>query len=68
MWLSYADLLKRTLLVVGVALIPVLVWYLFDVIVIAFGAVVVAMLLWLGAEPFMRWLRLGETFALLLSA
>lgn len=64
---SYPELLKQTLLVVGVALIPVLVWYLFDVILIGFGAIVFATLLWLGAEPFMRWLRLGEGVSLLIS-
>jgi predicted PurR-regulated permease PerM len=67
MLVSYQDLLKRTLLVVGVALLPVLIWYLFDVILIAFGAVVVAMLLWLGAELIMRWLSVREGIALLLS-
>ena len=46
---------------------PILVWYLFNVVLIAFGAVVFAMLLWLGAEPFMRWLPLPEGVALLLS-
>jgi predicted PurR-regulated permease PerM len=64
---SYPDLLKRTLLVIGVALVPVLIWYLFSVILIAFGAVIFATLLWLGAEPFIRWCRLGENLALLLS-
>jgi predicted PurR-regulated permease PerM len=64
---SYTDLLKRTLIVVGVALVPVLVWYLFEVILIAFGAIIFAMLLWLGAEPFMRWLSMREGLALVLS-
>jgi len=64
---SYIDLLKRTLIVVGVALVPVLVWYLFDVVLIAFGAIIFATLLWLGAEPFMRWLSMREGIALVLS-
>ena len=64
---SYADLLKRTLIVVGVVLVPLLVWYLFNVVLIAFGAIIFAMLLWLGAEPFMRWLSMRESVALVLS-
>lgn len=64
---SYADLFKRTLIVVGVLLLPILIWYLFDVILIAFAAAIFAMLLWLGAEPFMRWLALREGIALTLS-
>ncbi len=64
---SYVDLLKRTLIVVGVALVPVLIWYLFDVVLIAFGAIIFALLLWLGAEPFMRWLSMRESIALVLS-
>ncbi len=64
---SYADVLKRSLIFVAVALVPVLVWYLFNVILIAFGAIIVAMLLWLGAEPFMRRLGLRQGIALALS-
>ncbi|MGA7384784.1 MAG: AI-2E family transporter, partial [Methylocella sp.] len=65
--MSYAELLKRTLLVVAVALVPVLIWYLFDVILVAFGAIILAMLLRLGAEPFSRWLALPRSVALVAS-
>jgi predicted PurR-regulated permease PerM len=64
---GYADFLKRTLIVVAVATIPVLIWYLFGVVLMAFGAIVLAMLLHLGAQPLMRRLRLPEALALLLS-
>jgi predicted PurR-regulated permease PerM len=64
---NYADILKLALLVVAVAIIPVLVWYLFGVILMAFGAIILAMLLHLGSQPFMRWLRLPQTAALTLS-
>jgi hypothetical protein len=57
---NYADFLCRTFLFVAVALLPFLVWYLFDVILMAFGAIILAMLVWLVAEPFMRWLSLRE--------
>lgn len=64
---TYADTLKRSLIFVAVAILPLFVWYLFDVILIAFGAIIVAMLLWLGAEPFLRWLSLRQDIALALS-
>jgi len=64
---SYVEILKLALLVVAVAMIPVLIYYLFDVILMIFGAVILAMLLRLGAEPIKRWLRLPEPLALLLS-
>lgn len=64
---GYSEFLKRTLLVVAVALIPILVWYLFGVILMAFGAIILAMLLRLGAAPLMRRLSLPEPLALILS-
>jgi predicted PurR-regulated permease PerM len=67
MRIDYGALLKATLLVVGVALLPFLVWYLFDVILIAFGAIIIATLLWLVAEPMIRWLSFREGIALVLS-
>lgn len=62
--MSYADLLKRALIIVGAAIIPVLVWYLFGVVMMIFGAIILAMLLRLGAHPLMRWLSLPEPVAL----
>ncbi len=63
----YAETLKLALLVVAVALIPILIWYLFDLILIIFGSIILAMLLRLGAQPFMRWLSIPEPLALLVS-
>ena len=65
--ISYSDLLRRALIVVAAALVPILVWYLFDVILIAFGAVVLAMLLRLGAAPLVRRLSVPEPIALIVS-
>ncbi|HLH90847.1 MAG TPA: AI-2E family transporter [Xanthobacteraceae bacterium] len=65
--MSRIEFIKRTFIVLGVALIPVLVWYLFDVILIAVAALLVGELLWLGAEPLTRWLRLPPHLALFLS-
>ena len=64
---SYLETLKLALLVVAVAVIPVLIYYLFGVILMVFGAVILAMLLRLGAEPAKRFLLLPEPLALLLS-
>ena len=67
MQMSYLEFLKRALLLVAVAVFPVLIWYLFGVVLIAIGAIILAMLLRLGAQPFMRWLSLPEPLALLIS-
>lgn len=61
------DFFKRVLIVIAVAVTPVLIWYLFGVVLMAFGAIILAMLLHLGAQPLMRWLRLPEWAALTLS-
>ncbi len=65
---DYLGVLKvTTLLVVAVAIIPFLIWYLFDVVLMIFGAVILASLLRLGAQPFRRWLALPEAAALAFS-
>lgn len=66
--LSIAEFFKRTVIVFLVALAPVLVWFLFDVLLIMLGAILVAVLLRLIAEPWTRWCRLPESLALTLSA
>jgi predicted PurR-regulated permease PerM len=64
---SYVETLKLALLVVAVALVPVLIYYLFGVVLMIFGAIILAMLLRMGAEPLKRWVFLPEPLALLLS-
>jgi predicted PurR-regulated permease PerM len=64
---SNMDFLKRTLIVVAVAVIPVLIWYLFGVVLIAFGAIILSMLLRLVAQPLMRWPGLPEWLALIVA-
>jgi predicted PurR-regulated permease PerM len=61
------NFFKRAVIFVSVALVPVLVWYLFDVILIGMGAILMAVLLEVGAEPF-GWIRLPRPIALVLSA
>lgn len=63
---GYLDFFKRTLIVVAVAVVPILIWYLFGVVLVTFGAIILAMLLRLGAQPFMR-IKVPEPIALLLS-
>ncbi len=65
--LSAGELFKRTAIFVAVALVPVLVWFLFDVILIGMGAILIAILLTLGAEPLERWLKLPRAVALTIS-
>src|SRR5579871_3587066 len=65
--LSAAEIFKRSAIFVAVALVPVLVWLLFDVILISIGAILIATLLTLGAEPLIRWLKLGRGMALVIS-
>lgn len=67
MQISYLEFLKRTLIVVAVAVIPILIWYLFGVVLMVFGAIILAMLVRLGAHPFMRWLSAPEPLALIIS-
>ncbi len=64
---GYLGVLKVTLLVVAIAVIPFLIWYLFSVVLMIFGAIILAMLLRMGARPFMRWLSLPQALALALS-
>jgi predicted PurR-regulated permease PerM len=66
--LSTAELVKRTAIFVAIALVPVLVWQLFGVMLMAMGAILVATLLNLGAEPLTRWLRFPRGAALFASA
>jgi len=64
---SYVEILKLALLFVAVALVPLLIYFLFGVVLMIFGAIILAMLLRLGAEPLKRWLFMPEPLALLLS-
>jgi predicted PurR-regulated permease PerM len=58
------DFLTRVLIVLAVALVPLLIWYLRDVVLMTMGAVLVAILLRLGAEPLREWFKLPWSLAL----
>lgn len=62
-----AEFVKRCFIALAVVLLPVLIWYLFDVILIAVGALLLAELLGLGADPLVRWLRIPPRLALAIS-
>ncbi|MEK4031856.1 AI-2E family transporter [Methylocystis sp. IM3] len=64
--LTTTEFTKRASIFVCLALAPVLVWYLFDVVLIAVGALLVATLLSLGASPF-RKIKVPYSVALMLS-
>ncbi len=64
---SYFEFFKRTLIVVAVIATPILIWYLFDVVLMAMGAIILAMLLWLGARPLTRWAGFPQSVALAVS-
>ncbi|MBU3887877.1 AI-2E family transporter [Methylosinus sp. KRF6] len=63
---TLGEFSKRAAVLVAFALVPVLVWRLFDVILILIGAGLFAILIEVVAEPF-RWVRLPKSLALLLS-
>jgi predicted PurR-regulated permease PerM len=67
MSVSTAEWTKRSAVFVAIALIPALIWFLSGFILVAMGAVMVAVLLRLVAEPFWRWLKLPKSVALALS-
>jgi len=65
--MTTAEFFWRAVIFISAALIPVLIWLLFDVILIVVGAILIAVLLRLVAEPFTRWGKLPEPIALILS-
>ena len=65
--MTTAEFSKRTIISIGLALVPLLVWRLSNVVLITIGAVLVATLLTLGAEPFCR-IRFPRSLALFISA
>ncbi|MEZ5784898.1 MAG: AI-2E family transporter [Xanthobacteraceae bacterium] len=67
MQLSTSEFTKRAAIAVTLLFLPLAIWALFDLILIATGAALVAMLLSLGSEPFTYWMRLPRPAGLLLS-
>src|SRR5215471_9169944 len=65
--LNAAELFKGAAIFVAVALVPVLIWLLFNVILIAVGAILIAILLTLGAELLTRYVKFPRGIALVIS-
>ena len=60
--ISTAEFAKRAAIFISLALTPLLVWLLFDVVLIVTGAVLVAVLLHVVAWPF-RKIRMPRALA-----
>jgi predicted PurR-regulated permease PerM len=66
MLITTAEFSKRAAIAIALALLPLLVWRLFDVILLVTGAILIAVLLGVVATPF-RWLFIPRGLALVLS-
>lgn len=60
------EFTKRAAIFIGLALVPLLIWFLFDVVLIIVGGLLVAVLLTVVATPFKK-ARLPRSLALALS-
>jgi predicted PurR-regulated permease PerM len=58
------EFVKRTAIVVALAPLPLLAWYLRDFLLVLVGSLCVAMLLELVSEPLVRWCHLPQGLAL----
>lgn len=59
-----AEFVRKTLIVLGIGLLALLFWKLSDVLLLAFGAVLVAILLHTASEALARYLRVPERWSL----
>ena len=64
--ISTAEFSKRAVIFIALALTPLLIWKLFDVVLLLTGAVLVAVLLHVVASP-LRKIRLPKAFALVIA-
>lgn len=65
--LSTGEFFRRVIIVAAVASFAFVVWALSDLLLVAFGAILVALMLQLIAEPIERWTPLRHNLALLLA-
>ncbi|WP_201830395.1 AI-2E family transporter [Microvirga zambiensis] len=63
-----ADFVRKTLIVLGLGLMALLLWKLSDVLLLAFGAVLVAILLHAAADALVRYLRVPERWSLMIAS
>lgn len=67
MALPTSEFAKRAAIAIALAILPVLVWYLRDAVFIVIGAILIAILLDLLSDPFVRWCRLPRPIGLVLA-
>lgn len=63
-----ADFIRKVLIVLGLALFALLLWQLADVILLAFGAILIAIILSASAEALVRYLHVPKRYSLLLAS
>ncbi len=66
--LSYRRFIAFAALAVGVALVPILIWQLGFILLLAYAAILVAILLHVASEPLQRWTPLPMWADLLIAA
>lgn len=66
--LSVAAFARRVLIVIGLVVLTLFLWRITDALLLAFGAVLVAVLLRGGAAPLAQWMKLPERMAIPLVA
>lgn len=59
-----AEFVRKTLIVLGIGLLALLLWKLSDVLLLAFGAVLVAILLRAASETLVAYLKVPERWSL----
>jgi predicted PurR-regulated permease PerM len=66
--LSDAEFIRKTLIVLGLLLFTLLLWKLSDVLLLAFGAILVAIILHASADLLVRYLHVPERWSLALAS
>ncbi len=63
-WMGDAEFVRKTLIVLGLVLLALMLWKLSDVLLLAFGAVLVAIILHSAANGLHRYLRVPDRWSL----
>ncbi len=63
-----ADFVRKTLIVLGLVVFALLLWKLADVLLLAFGAVLVAIILHASADALVRYLRVPDRWGLMVAS
>jgi len=63
-----AEFVRKTLIVLGIGVLAFLLWKLSDVLLLAFGAVLVAILLNAASDALVRYLKVSERWSLTIAS